>query len=217
MAIWQAVLLGVMTALTPGLVVLLWMLRSLTMPDDPPENTSVALPDSRTRGPITMHFGGEGGANRSPVHVDVQSARGLRRTISFGADARPPAPEDDPGLAGFFSSEMSSIPFNFSDEEQIDREYPHQVEIAIPAGGLGDKQTVMRTFCRERGIQFATCGIEELGRECGANAVRYCFRVADDAEEFQAMYGGERVVVPAERPPTPSIGRRVAPITRQIG
>jgi hypothetical protein len=37
--------------------------------------------------------------------------------------------------------------------------------------------------------------------------VRYCFRVADDAEEFQAMYGGERVALPAKKPATSSIGR----------
>jgi hypothetical protein len=38
--------------------------------------------------------------------------------------------------------------------------------------------------------------------------VRYCFRVADDAEEFQAMYGGERVVLRAKKLTAQSIGRR---------
>jgi hypothetical protein len=88
--------------------------------------------------------------------------------------------------------------------KRIDYEYPHQIEIPIPSGGLGTGQHDMNEFCRSRGIQFATCGIGRLWRKPDRDAVRYCFRVADDAEEFQAMYGGERV----ELPPAPSIWRR---------
>jgi hypothetical protein len=88
--------------------------------------------------------------------------------------------------------------------KRIDQEYPHQVEIPIPSGvawvpGLHD----MHEFCRSRGIQYATRGIGKLRRIEERDAVRYCFRVADDAEEFQAMYGGERVALP----PAPLIGR----------
>jgi hypothetical protein len=92
--------------------------------------------------------------------------------------------------------------------KRIDYEYPHQVEIAIPSGGLGTRQNEMHAFCHARGIQFATRGIGKLRREREADAVRYCFRYADDAEEFQAMYGGGRVVLSVKKPPAPSIGRR---------
>jgi len=31
---------------------------------------------------------------------------------------------------------------------QVDRDYPHQVEIAIPEGGLGTRLSAMDEFCR---------------------------------------------------------------------
>jgi hypothetical protein len=40
------------------------------------------------------------------------------------------------------------------------------------------------------------------------DAVRYCIRVAADAEEFQTIYGGERVALTVKKPPAQSIGRR---------
>jgi hypothetical protein len=87
---------------------------------------------------------------------------------------------------------------------RIDYEYPHQIEIPIPFGGLGTGQHDMNEFCRSRGIQFATFGVGRLWHKPDREAVRYCFRVADDAEQFQAMYGGERVALP----PAPPIWRR---------
>jgi hypothetical protein len=42
------------------------------------------------------------------------------------------------------------------------------------------------------GIQCTTRGIGKLRRLEERDAVRYSLRVADDVEEFQAMYGGER-------------------------
>ena len=89
------------------------------------------------------------------------------------------------------------------------QEYPHQIEIPIPSGaawapGLHD----MHEFCRSRGIQYATRGLGKLRRIEARDVVRYCFRVADDAEEFQAMYGGQRVVLPFKKPPASSIGHR---------
>jgi hypothetical protein len=93
-------------------------------------------------------------------------------------------------------------------DKRIDYEYPHQVEIAIPSGGLGTRQNDMHAFCRARGIQFATRGIGKLRREREADAVRYCFRHAGDAEEFQAMYGGGRVALPVKKPAAQSFGGR---------
>jgi hypothetical protein len=91
--------------------------------------------------------------------------------------------------------------------KRIDLEYPHQIEIPIPSGGL-KQQHDMHEFCRSRGIQYTTRGIGKLRRIEERDAVRYCFRVADDAEEFQAMYGGERVVLPVKKSPGQSFGGR---------
>jgi hypothetical protein len=91
--------------------------------------------------------------------------------------------------------------------KRIDLEYPHQIEIPIPSGRL-KQQNEHHEFCRSRGSHYATRGIGKLRRLEERDAVRYCFRPGDDAEEFQAMYGGERVVLPARTPLAPSIGRR---------
>jgi hypothetical protein len=91
--------------------------------------------------------------------------------------------------------------------KRIDQEYPHQIEIPIASVDL-KQQHEHHEFCRSRGIHYATRGVGKLRRIEERDAVRYCFRVADDAEEFQAMYGGERVVLPVKKPPAPSIGRR---------
>jgi hypothetical protein len=93
--------------------------------------------------------------------------------------------------------------------KRIDHEYPHQIEIPIPSGmAWAPGPHDMHEFCRSRGIQYATRGIGKLRREQERDAVRYCFRVADDAEEFQAMYGGEHVVLPAKKPAAESFGGR---------
>jgi hypothetical protein len=92
--------------------------------------------------------------------------------------------------------------------KRIDRDFPFQVEMPIPPGGL-KQQNEHREFCRQRGFEFATRGIGKLRRIEERDAVRYCFRPAADAEAFQAARGGgERVALPAKKPPAPSIGRR---------
>jgi len=65
--------------------------------------------------------------------------------------------------------------------------YPHQIEIPIPSGGLGTGQQDMNEFCRSRGNQFASCGIGKLWRKPDRDAVRYCFKNADDAEKMPMM------------------------------
>jgi hypothetical protein len=46
MTTWQAFLLGVMAALTPGLIFLAWMMRSPMMLEDTSEDTSIVPPQS---------------------------------------------------------------------------------------------------------------------------------------------------------------------------
>jgi len=91
-------------------------------------------------------------------------------------------------------------------DNRIDYEYPHQVEIAIPSGGLGTRQNDMHAFCREHGLQFATRGIGKSSGDPEADAVRYCFRHAGDAEAFHMAFGGGRVALPIKKRPRPSFG-----------
>jgi hypothetical protein len=53
---------------------------------------------------------------------------------------------------------------------QVDRDYSHQVEIAIPEGGLGTLLNAMHDFCR--GADFRTRGIGLKRLETGRDGVR---------------------------------------------
>lgn len=72
--------------------------------------------------------------------------------------------------------------------KRIDREYPHQVEIAIPKGGLGDRIQAMDEFCRRHGLPFKTRALRGP-----PEAARWCFATPAAADVFHAEFGGERV------------------------
>jgi len=91
--------------------------------------------------------------------------------------------------------------------KQIDREFPYQVELAIPEGGLKNIRE-LDAFCRGRGVVVTTRGIGKLRREGRSKAVRYCFTDPAHADAFLARFGGDRVALPAQKPPAPSIRRR---------
>jgi hypothetical protein len=80
---------------------------------------------------------------------------------------------------------------------QIDRDYPYQVEIAIPEGGLGTRLNAMHEFCR--GADFQTRGVGEKRLRTGRDGVRFCFKTPDLAEAFQARFEGERITYCRER------------------
>jgi hypothetical protein len=65
---------------------------------------------------------------------------------------------------------------------QVDRDYPHQVEIAIPEGGLGTRLNAMHDFCR--GADFKTRGIGLKRLETGRDGVRFCFKAPELADAF---------------------------------
>jgi len=90
---------------------------------------------------------------------------------------------------------------------RIDQEYPHQIEIPIPEGGLTNIYEI-DAFCRECGFNYAKRGIGKLRRQRGSDATRYCFTDPAHAESFLAAFGGERVALSVKKPPAQSIGRR---------
>ena len=71
----------------------------------------------------------------------------------------------------------------------IARDFPHIVEIAVPAGGLGKRLDAMHAFHAERGI--SAC----LGRgrhEDSQDYLRWYFADAHTAASFAAEFGGKR-------------------------
>jgi hypothetical protein len=74
---------------------------------------------------------------------------------------------------------------------QIDRDYPHQVEIKVLAGGLGTRLNAMHDACR--GVDYQTRGIGKKHVETGVDGERFCFKTAAQADAFQARFGGERI------------------------
>ena len=91
--------------------------------------------------------------------------------------------------------------------KRVDREFPYQVELAIPEGGLKNIRE-LDAFCRGRGFVVATRRIGKRRRERGSDAVRYCFADPAHADAFLARFGGDRVALPAKKPPALSIRRR---------
>jgi len=75
---------------------------------------------------------------------------------------------------------------------QIDRDFPHQVEIPIPPGGLRKQLDLMYQFCRGRA--FMTRG---ANRRVGDDAMRWCFADPTEADAFHAQFGGKRITIEA--------------------
>jgi hypothetical protein len=75
----------------------------------------------------------------------------------------------------------------------IDHDYPHQVEIEIPDGGLGKRYDAMTALCRAREYPHVTRGIGKLRIQRGRDAMRWCFTDPAHADDFQQQFGGERI------------------------
>jgi hypothetical protein len=88
-------------------------------------------------------------------------------------------------LAGEYLSRSNS---------EIDRDYPHQVEIEIPDGGLGREYAAMGAFCIARGCPYGTRGIGGLRFKRGRDGMRWCFTDPAHANEFHKEFGGQRLM-----------------------
>jgi hypothetical protein len=78
---------------------------------------------------------------------------------------------------------------------EIDRCFPHQVELPVPANGFGGRLSAIYGFCREHCFSYQTRPSRRRGE---ADAVRWCFRLPADAERFRAQFGGEKRDVRSE-------------------
>lgn len=66
---------------------------------------------------------------------------------------------------------------------RIDRDYPHQVEIEVPEGGLGERLNAMHQWCLKNAPDYMTRSADAFPRQ----AVRFCFGNAAVAEAFRSV------------------------------
>jgi hypothetical protein len=71
--------------------------------------------------------------------------------------------------------------------KNIERDFPHIVEIVVPPGGLGKRLDQMYDWHRERDIEVHR-GSGRL--EEGRDIVRWCFADAKTAADFAVAFGG---------------------------
>lgn len=72
---------------------------------------------------------------------------------------------------------------------QIDREWPHQVEIAVPPLGLGSRLNDLHVAAAE-----VDGGYRTRSRTAGTeHFIRFCFRTSGTAEAFRDRCGGNLV------------------------
>jgi hypothetical protein len=78
-------------------------------------------------------------------------------------------------------------------KRRIDRDFPHQVAILIPVGGLVARQMAMHNFCDMRSILYKTRS--DLRHEPISDYVRFCFGDPAHVDAFMAEFGGERITI----------------------
>ena len=77
-----------------------------------------------------------------------------------------------------------------SSTKEIERHYPHIVELMVPPNGFGNFLNAMHEWHSTRGIETQSgSGSYYKGR----HYVRWCFANPDDATAFQAEFGGELI------------------------
>lgn len=77
------------------------------------------------------------------------------------------------------------------DTKTRDKEYPHQVEIAVPPSGLGSQMDAMAKFSARWDYQTWIDIRGILPREQYFSI--WCFTDPEHAEEFASKFGGTRV------------------------
>ena len=74
--------------------------------------------------------------------------------------------------------------------KEIERHYPHIVELMVPLNGFGTRLNDMHEWHSIRGIQTHPGS----GRyHDGRHYVRWCFADPEDAKAFQKEFGGELI------------------------
>jgi hypothetical protein len=74
-----------------------------------------------------------------------------------------------------------------------DRDFPYQVAIRVPEGGLVARMMTMHKFCTTHAMPYKTHA--DLRRDPPADYVRFCFADPTHADVFLAEFGGERITI----------------------
>lgn len=80
-------------------------------------------------------------------------------------------------------------------KRRIDRDFPHQVALLIPVGGLVARLMAMHKFCDTRSMPYKTR--PDLRRAPPIDFMRFCFADPAHADAFLTEFGGERITLAA--------------------
>ena len=77
-----------------------------------------------------------------------------------------------------------------SRKQGIDRQFPHQVIIAIPDASIYTKLDAMHRFVRGKGWDYVTHVVRSAR---GEEELAWCFADAAMADAFLALFGGKKI------------------------
>jgi hypothetical protein len=78
-------------------------------------------------------------------------------------------------------------------ERRIDCDFPHQVVILIPEGGLVARLMAVHKFSDTRSMPYKTRS--DLRREPPSDYVRFCFSDPAHTDAFMAEFGGKKITI----------------------
>jgi hypothetical protein len=78
-------------------------------------------------------------------------------------------------------------------KHRSDRDFPHQIAILVPEGGLVARLMAMHKFCDTRSMPCKTRS--DLRRKPSSYYVRFCFADPAHANAFMAEFGGQRITI----------------------
>lgn len=82
---------------------------------------------------------------------------------------------------------------NSATRKEIDRDFPHQVEIIVRRMDVGIRLHEMSEYCRSNRFEHRTRGIGGLRLSRGCDGIRWCFRAEQHAVAFHRIYGGVNI------------------------
>lgn len=81
-------------------------------------------------------------------------------------------------------------------DRRIDRDFPHQVAILAPEGGLVARLMAMHSFCTKHAMPYNYKTRADLqGRDPPSRYFRFCFADPAHADAFMAEFGGQRITI----------------------
>lgn len=86
-------------------------------------------------------------------------------------------------------------------DHHVDREWPHQVRVAVAETGAADTARMDAWLARQGGTRRPDCAPP-------LSFARYCFRTPEEADSFQRSFPGERLDLLPVDPVVKALRRR---------